>query len=67
MLLERAVLAALVKAIPLNTLLTSKPLLCLFRKSYSMRARVQRDILRQKITDCIKCNERLGMREGMLY
>lgn len=67
LLLERAVLVALVKTIPLNTLLTSKPLVCLFRKSYRMRARMQRDILRQKTTDCIKCNERLGMGEGMLY
>lgn len=58
---------ALVKAISLNTLLASKGIVCLFRKSYSMRARVQRDILRQKMTDCIKCNERLGMGEGMLY
>lgn len=66
-MLERAVLVALVKAIPLNILLASKAFVCLFRESYNTRARVQRDILRQKTTDCIKCNERLGMGEGMLY
>lgn len=69
LMLERAVLVAPVKAISLNTLLTPKPSVCLLRKiySYSMRARVQRGISRQKMTDCIKCKERLGMGEGKLY